>query len=68
MLCDANASAVACSLVTSLSYVVECNGALSHILTGEQLGFYGRQTRYHTDATDRNPFEVVIELEGTDVF
>jgi hypothetical protein len=41
---------------------------VSHILTGEQLGFYGRQTIYHTDATDRNPFEVVIELEGTDVY
>jgi hypothetical protein len=55
--------------------MVECNAAhsvrsilLSHILTGEQLGFYGRRTRYHTDAADRNPFEVVIELTGIVVF
>jgi hypothetical protein len=41
---------------------------VSHILAGEQLGFYGRQTRYHTDVADRNPFEVVIKLKGTVVF
>ena len=41
---------------------------VSHILTGEQLGFYGRWTRYHMDGTDRNPYKVVIELKGTVVF
>jgi len=34
----------------------------------EHLGFYGRRTVYHTDGTDRNPFEVVIELKGTVAF
>jgi hypothetical protein len=41
---------------------------VSHILNGEQLEFYGRWRRYHVDGTDRNPFEVVIELKGTVVF